>query len=352
MVGTQAPGAPQHVSIMRASLPLLLVALLSSSPAWAGAFNVNPGRTTATRSGIAVTAATVPPTPSASAHHRSRGRRPHAPPFAALRSLRGGGEADDDDDVGDGGVGTMAIGGSDSYGAILGDDGEGGSLEMMEGRRRAPEDVDDAVAPPPPSSANTMMMVMAPVSALLKAAGGLYVRQLTLRPVLTKSLTAGVIFGLSDACAQSIEGRRRKEGDTHVTAMSSSRVLTAFLVGLLFFGPAAHLWYEMIFRLLPSTSLLSTLQKALLGQVFFGPAFTAVFFGAGMIRTGEFTLGGWLSKVRADLPGVWASGLGYWPLVDFVSFKVVPVRWIPLFVNFCSFVWTIYLSGVANDSSA
>jgi len=129
-------------------------------------------------------------------------------------------------------------------------------------------------------------------------------------------------------------------------------VLTAFLVGLLFFGPAAHLWYEMIFRLLPSTSLLSTLQKALLGQVFFGPAFTAVFFGAGMIRTGEFTLGGWLSKVRADLPGVWASGLGYWPLVDFVSFKVVPVRWIPLFVNFCSFVWTIYLSGVANDSSA
>jgi len=95
---------------MSASLSLLLVALLSSSRAWAGAFNVNPGRTTATRSGIVVTAATVPPTPSASAHHRSRGRRPRAPPFAALRSLRGGGEADDD--VGDGGVGTMAVGGS------------------------------------------------------------------------------------------------------------------------------------------------------------------------------------------------------------------------------------------------
>ncbi len=134
------------------------------------------------------------------------------------------------------------------------------------------------------------------------------------------------------------------------TIVSISRILTSFLVGVLFFGPAAHLWYEAIFRLLPSTSLVSALQKAILGQIFFGPAFTAVFFGAGMARTGEFTLVGWMEKVRTDLPGVWRAGLGYWPLVDFVSYKVVPVRWIPLFVNFCSFVWTIYLSGVANDN--
>jgi len=62
-----------------------------------------------------------------------------------------------------------------------------------------------------------------------------------------------------------------------------------------------------------------------------------------MIQSGSFSLGAWVSKIRSDLPAVWASGLGFWPVVDFISYKVVPVQWIPLFVNFCSFVWNISL---------
>ena len=127
---------------------------------------------------------------------------------------------------------------------------------------------------------------------------------------------------------------------TSLTSSSSQNLLSI--------PPAANAWYSMIFKILPSTSLLSTLQKAALGQIFFGPTFTIVFFGAGMIQSGTFTIKEWLLKIRNDLPGVWASGLGYWPLVDFISYKVVPVQWIPLFVNFCSFIWTIYLSLVAN----
>ena len=32
------------------------------------------------------------------------------------------------------------------------------------------------------------------------------------------------------------------------------------------------------------------------------------------------------------------------PFVDLVSYGFIPAKWIPLFVNSCSFVWTIYLS--------
>ena len=154
---------------------------------------------------------------------------------------------------------------------------------------------------------------------------------------------AGVIFGASDLCAQLIE---REETDDQPIVLG--RILTSFLVGLLFFGPAANLWYGMVFKYFPSTSLVSTLQKALLGQIFFGPTFTCVFFAAGMIQTGTFTPGAWLSKIKSDLFGIWASGLCYWPLVDFVSYKVIPVQWIPLFVNAASFIWTILLSLVSN----
>lgn len=191
--------------------------------------------------------------------------------------------------------------------------------------------------------------IIAPLSSALQAAATFYTQQLSARPIFTKSVTAATIFGLSDWVAQLVERQGNGEEKEPVVF---SRILSAFLVGLLFFGPAANAWYEMIFKVLPSTSLVSTLQKAALGQIFFGPTFTCVFFAAGLIESGTFSLGSWVSKIKNDLPGVWASGLGYWPLVDFVSYKVIPVQWIPLFVNFCSFVWTIYLSLVANRSKA
>ena len=159
----------------------------------------------------------------------------------------------------------------------------------------------------------------------------------------------------SDYCAQLIERNSNNgtdEEDNNKMPLVWSRMVTNFLVGLLVFGPAANIWYSTIFKLLPSTSLISTLQKAALGQLIFGPAFTSVFFGAGMIQAGSFSVGGWLQKVQQDLPAVWASGLGFWPFVDFISYKIIPVQWIPLFVNFCSFVWTIYLSIVSNRGSS
>ena len=133
------------------------------------------------------------------------------------------------------------------------------------------------------------------------------------------------------------------------TKKNWTRIIVAALVGLLYFGPAAHSWYDMIFKILPGTSLVSTLQKATLGQLIFGPSFTCVFFATSLMQAREFSLGNWFSKIRNDLPGAWVAGLSFWPLVDLVSYSLVPVHLIPLFVNACSFVWTIYLSMLANQ---
>ena len=81
----------------------------------------------------------------------------------------------------------------------------------------------------------------------------------------------GIIFGLSDWCAQLIENGDSSDDDTDKSVATKnivySRIVMTFLVGLLFFGPAANAWYSMIFKVLPSTSLISTLKKAILGQV-------------------------------------------------------------------------------------
>lgn len=175
--------------------------------------------------------------------------------------------------------------------------------------------------------------------APLTQLGAWYAASLGQHPIYTKSITACGIFALSDYMAQRLEGNKQ---------MDVKRATAGALIGLLYFGPAAHYWYETIFRLLPGTSLVSTLQKAVCGQLLFGPAFTCIFFAVGLLQAGNFTVSRWFRKIQQDLPGAWLAGAGFWPLVDLVSFSLVPKEYIPLFVNLCSLVWTIYLSKVAN----
>ena len=208
----------------------------------------------------------------------------------------------------------------------------------------------DETDPKPAKQLNAAALTfLSPLAVALQNAGSSYSNALGAYPILTKSITAGVTFLLSDYTAQLVERPSdSKSGGQSEWKYNWTRTMTSAAVGLLYFGPAAHAWYEMIFKLLPGTSLFSTLQKALLGQVIFGPAFTCVFFATFLMQGGTFTLGNWAKKIKSDLPGAWLAGVGFWPLVDFVSYALVPIKFIPLFINMCSFVWTIYLSMVAN----
>lgn len=178
--------------------------------------------------------------------------------------------------------------------------------------------------------------------------GATYASCLERRPILTKSATAGAIFALSDFLAQRLEKRSDSDdddddGNRKPRRIVASRIFASAAVGLFYFGPAAHYWYDAIFRILPGTGLASTLQKAALGQAFFGPTFTCIFFATGLLQTGQFSLGHWWRKIRTDLPGAWLAGAGFWPLVDLVSYSLIQPQYIPLFVNVCSLVWTTYL---------
>jgi protein Mpv17 len=186
------------------------------------------------------------------------------------------------------------------------------------------------------------------IACIFAAIGKSYSQGLLARPILTKSCTAGLIFGLSDYLAQTIESSGGIDG--HRMLLDWTRLMTTTLVGLLYFGPAAHYWYEWIFRLLPGTGLASTLYKAFWGQVLFGPSFTCVFFATSLWQSGDFSLKAWWGKIRNDLPGAWLAGVGFWPIVDLISYSVIPVPLIPLFVNMASLIWTVYLSLIANKA--
>lgn len=210
------------------------------------------------------------------------------------------------------------------------------------------------------------------ILAFLAPLGTSYKAALDASPIFTKSATACLIFALSDFLAQMIENKsnnnkskeandkndkmmtknKKKNTTSSTTNIAWKRLIMSAAVGFFYFGPVAHAWYDMIFRIFPGTSLMSTLQKAAAGQMLFGPCFMCIFFASTLLQSGQFSLSNWWIKIRKDLWGAWLAGIAFWPLVDVISYSVVPVVYIPLFVNMCSLVWTIYLSNISNRSAS
>lgn len=100
-----------------------------------------------------------------------------------------------------------------------------------------------------PESANSKQpQQMASAAAFLMAGAQMYSKYLESNPILTKSITAGFIFAASDVLAQKIEQNAQPD---KAKRLEKKRTLAASLVGFLYFGPAAHYWYENIFRFFP-----------------------------------------------------------------------------------------------------
>ena len=187
---------------------------------------------------------------------------------------------------------------------------------------------ENEVQPLQGKDAATSLFSLSYVVSALKYFGTSYSQAVRIRPILTKSATAMVTFGLSDWTAQYIESSsssQQSSPPSKENKINWKRLLFSAGVGLFYFGPAAHYWYEAIFALLPGMSLSSSIVKAILGQLIFGPLFTCVFFASSLLQDNAFTFQQWFTKIRKDLPGAWLAGLGFWPIVDLISYNWIPI---------------------------
>ena len=234
--------------------PILVLFFYSLSSAWAHAFGSSSSSLAKPMSPIVMASTTTRCCVSPTLLRRSP-LRPLS--MSSLVLLRGGQQADEQEHVAEV---------DDSH--VLQD-----SAEDLPSDSKS---IDDENLSTQTTSLSTL--TSAAIVAPLSSIASFYAHQLRTRPIQTKSVTAGVIFGLSDYFAQTIERGKEVSGDDggekNKKEIVQSRILTTFLVGLLIFGPAANKWYSTMFKIWPSTALLPTLIKAFLGQLLFGPAFT------------------------------------------------------------------------------
>lgn len=172
--------------------------------------------------------------------------------------------------------------------------------------------------------------------------GSWYALSLQSSPIATKAATAACVFCASDISAQTIE---------RAPKIDKTRLALTTAIGGLYFAPAAHFWYGAITAMIPGNGLLDIVVKAALGQIFFGPLVTCVFFAAACYQQ-DRSLRHLPAKIKRDLIPVQIAGSGFWPFVDLVSYSYIPIEYIPLFINVASFVWTIFLSLKSRTSAS
>ncbi|KAF8377627.1 hypothetical protein HHK36_031009 [Tetracentron sinense] len=147
---------------------------------------------------------------------------------------------------------------------------------------------------------------------------GWYLGMINSRPLLTKSITSALIYTAADLSSQTITKPSSESFD-------SIRTLRMAGYGMLILGPSLHFWFNFVSKVLPKRDILTTFKKIIMGQTTYGPFMTVVFLSlnAGLQGENDAEI---VARLKRDLFPTLISGLMYWPMCDFVTFKFIPVH--------------------------
>ncbi|KAG7640845.1 Mpv17/PMP22 [Arabidopsis suecica] len=169
---------------------------------------------------------------------------------------------------------------------------------------------------------------------------GWYLGMVKSHPVVTKSVTSSLIYIAADLSSQTIAKTSSESYDLVRTARMGG-------YGLFVLGPTLHYWFNFMSRLFPKQDLITTFKKMAMGQTIYGPIMTVIFFSLNASLQGERG-SVILARLKRDLLPALFNGVMYWPLCDFITFRFFPVHLQPLVSNSFSYVWTIYMTYMAN----
>jgi len=152
-------------------------------------------------------------------------------------------------------------------------------------------------------------------------------------PILTKSVTSGVI-----ACAGSSLSQFVSVGEV------SLKISRSFLIfGTLITGPVTHYLYITLDKLFPRPGVITTILKVLVDRALFSPAFLTLTLyllsrlqGKKHQEALDITNETFLSSLFAN----WKI----WTVPQIININLVPVQYRVLFANLVALIWNFYLS--------
>lgn len=201
----------------------------------------------------------------------------------------------------------------------------------------------------------------------------LYARALEASPTATHSATAGVLYGSGDYLAQKLEKgfNVQSPGKVHYNVDRTMR-MAAF--GFLLGGPILGKWYSLLHRMTSvyrynyiqmksSSGWFSAVQgmyrrealddksqkwrevalKVILDQIFFQAQFLNLYLFSMSLLEGK-TVGEAYERCKRNFHDAWGYAITFWIPAQTLNFSFVPATYHAFTVNFCSMIWTAFLS--------
>lgn len=166
----------------------------------------------------------------------------------------------------------------------------------------------------------------------------LYQRQLHLNPLLSRAITAGIIFFIADVLAQLLKTR---------SSFSLTRLLKYSFYGFSVMGPFLYLWYATMNEYGPDDDFKGALIKCLFEQITLEPICISLY----MLYDGILCRQSWNSirttLERQFLP-LWAKNAIFWLPANFANYYIGTPDLRVVFANLCSLFWNIYFSAKVN----
>lgn len=165
------------------------------------------------------------------------------------------------------------------------------------------------------------------------------------RPLLASSCSVGAASFVGDVVCQKIE---RQPIDASEDGASGSwdvlRSLRWLAFGSLCAGPVQSYWQRFLERKFPGGHARALASKLGASIVVMYPVMTVLSFTIVPVMQGDS--GAVIAdRLASKAPGAMAASMLYWPFVNLLAFRFVPVQYRPAAMGFGAAGWNVYLSG-------
>ncbi|CAM4544771.1 hypothetical protein PO909_026355 [Leuciscus waleckii] len=172
-----------------------------------------------------------------------------------------------------------------------------------------------------------------------------YLSLLKQYPIITKSVTSGILSALGNLLSQALEYRKHSKENSPKKKINVLGPVHFAIYGLFITGPLSHYFYQLLEVLLPTTVPYCLIKRLLLERLIFAPAFLLLFYVVMNALEGK-TITDVQKKIKASYWPAMKINWKVWTPFQFININYIPVQFRVLFANLVALFWYAYLASV------